>query len=105
MDFGSKPECSNGGAATALTTLPLSTRILMTDSAIFVKVEKMEVRRGSSVPCSWGAVRRGLPGVVFRGRAKAIVHSRGFNGLISLMMHPIKPGNSSKPAARSGSAS
>ena len=31
-------------AATALTTLPLSTRILMTELAIFVKVEKMEVR-------------------------------------------------------------
>ena len=38
-------------AATALTTLLLSTRILMTESAILVKVEKMEVQRGSSVPC------------------------------------------------------
>ena len=92
-------------AATALTTLPLSTRILMMESAILVKVEKMEVRRGSSVPDSQGDVRRGLSGVVFRGRAKAIVHFRGVNGLISLMMHPIKPGNPSKPAASSGSAS
>ena len=40
-------------AATALTTLPLSTRILITKLAIFVKVEKMEVRIGSSVPSIW----------------------------------------------------
>ena len=107
MDFGSKPECWNGGGrhSRILMTLPLSTRILMTESAILVKVEKMEVRRGSSDPGSRGAVKRGLPGVVFRGWAKAIVHSSGVNGLISLMMHPIKPGNPSKPAASSGSAS
>ena len=36
-------------AATALTTLPLSTKILMTELAIFVKVEKMEVRIFSSL--------------------------------------------------------
>ena len=89
-------------AATALTTLPLSTRILMTELAIFVKVEKMEVRIRSSVPCALGDVGSGPPGVVFSGLARAMVRSRGVNGIVSLMMHPINPGGPSKPAARSG---
>ena len=49
-------------ATTALTTLPLSTRILMTELAIFVKVEKMAVLRGSSAPCAWGDVGSGVQG-------------------------------------------
>ena len=92
-------------AATALTTLPLSTKILTTESAIFVKVEKMEVRIGSSNPCAWGEAGSGSPEEVFWGLATAIVCSRGVNGLVSLMMHPINPGCPSKPAVRSGSAS
>ena len=65
----------------------------------------MEVRRGSSVPDSGGDAGRGFLALVFRGRAKAMVRSGGVNGLISLMIHPTKPGNPSKPAASSGSTS
>ena len=92
-------------AATALTTLPLSTRILMTKLVIFMKVEKMDVRIGSSLPCVGGVVARGPPGVISCGIARAMVRSRGVNGTVSLMMHPMYPGEPSNPAARSGSAS
>ena len=47
----------------------------------------------------------GLSSFVFAGRARAIVRSSLVKGVTSLMMHPIKPGGPSNPAASSGSAS
>ena len=83
---------------TALTTLPLSTRILITKLAIFVNVEKMEVRIGSSVPCIWVDVVGEPLGAVFSRTARAMVRSMGVNGIVSLTMHPTKPGGPSNPA-------
>ena len=62
---------------TPLTTLPLSTRILIMEFAIFVKVEKMEDRIGSSVPCIWVDVVVGPPRGVFSRTARAMVCSMG----------------------------
>ena len=92
-------------AATTLITLPLSTNILTMESAIFVNVEKMEVRRGSSLPDAEDVAVRGPPVDVSCGMARATVRSKGVNGWVSLMMHPKYPGFPSNPAARSGSAS
>ena len=62
---------------TSLTTLPLSTRILIMEFAIFVKVEKMEDRIGSSVPCIWVDVVVGPPRAVFSRTTRAMVCSMG----------------------------
>ena len=51
MGLGANSSAGTEAAATALTTLPLSTSILITVLAIFVKVEKIAVRFGSSNVC------------------------------------------------------
>ena len=67
-------------AETALTTLPLSIRILITESSIFVKVVNIVVRmgfsefRGVSVPVV-ASVR-----VVSRGAVRALSCSSEVNG-------------------------
>ena len=52
VNFGSKPERHDGGGGHRIDHASTIYQDLMMESAIFVKVEKMEVRRGSSSPCA-----------------------------------------------------
>ena len=92
-------------AETALTTLPLSIRILIIESPIFVKVVNIVVRMGFS---EFGGVSVPVVApvrVVSRGALRALACSSEVNGQTSLMMHPTCSGVPSKMLARSGSAS
>ena len=92
-------------ATTALTTLPLSIKILITEFSIFVNVEKMDDRTGSSELYDVFRFVVGSDRVVPNGTARAMACSTVVSGINSLMMHPTKLGAPSNPATRSGSAS
>ena len=92
-------------AETALTTLPLSIRILITLAPIFVKVVNIAVRMGfselSGVSIPVGASVKVVP----RGAVRDLACSSEVNGKTSLMMHSTCSGVPSKVLTRSGSAS
>ena len=92
-------------AATALTTLPLSTKILTTVVPIFVYVEKIDDRWESSELGSELDSVDVSDSVVPNGAARARVCSSGVSGISSLMMHSTSPRAPSKAVACSGSAS
>ena len=72
---------------TALTMLPLSTKILTTEGRILVYVEKMEDRWDSSEQGVESAVVVAPDSVVPKGAARARICSSGDSGIISFMMH------------------
>ena len=92
-------------AETALTTLPLSIRILITLAPIFVKVENIVVRRGFSELICASVPVVAFVRVVPRGAVRAFACSSVVNGSTSLMMHPTCPDVPSNVLARSRSAS
>ena len=89
---------------TAFTTLPLSTRILITVEQIFENVENIDERRGSSVLGAGSSLVGSSDNIVPRGTATASACSLFVNGFNSLMMHPMTVGDPSKAWASSGSA-
>ena len=92
-------------AETALTTLPLSIRILITLGPIFVKVVNIMVRMGFSELSGVSVPIVASVRVVPMGAVRALACSSEVKGRTSLMMHPTCSGVSSKVLARSGSAS
>ena len=78
-------------AATALTTLPLSIRILIMLAPILVNVENINVRRGFSQLNCVSFPADAFVSVVLSGAVRALACSSEVNGSISLMMHPTCP--------------
>ena len=90
---------------TALTTLPLSIRILITLVPILVNVKNIDVQRGfSELNCVSFPTDASIS-VIPSGAVRALACSSEVNGSISLMMHPTCPSAPSNVLARSGSTS